>query len=659
LTKRILGVPWLFAVAGSLVGFSLYFSIGVVADRGLGVTPVIFLAAGVLFVLCTFTYLEGAAMFRERGGSNTLARHAFNELISFIAGWAVLIDYIIVIALAAITVPHYLTPISEDFGDSGGEIITAAVVIALVAGANIAGLTGKRRQGVLALLALADMGVQLAVIGIGAAVVFDPGLLTQELDLFSSPTVKDIVYAAVIATVALAGLEAASNLAPDLEWEPADLRRVAATSWVTPVLYAAMAAVALMVVPVVATPAGPETELAGRYLEEPILGVVQNFDPGWLADLMEAVVMVVAPVLLLWAAGVSMLGLSRHIYTLATFRQIPSWLGKLGRRWGTPHVAIAIAAALAFALVIPADVEFLAGVYAFGITLAITIAHLSVIRLRFSEPDRERPYRAPMNFEFMGGAVPTPAVIGAIVGLGAWVSVIAFHDEARYLGGGWMVFGLVAYVIYRRLVEGTSLTKQVAVPARALTKEVPEVEFGNVLVPVFGTELDDDIVGTAGRLLEAADEPGDVPPRMEVIYVMDLPMTVPLDAPPPPPRLEAAKRALARAKDVGEEYEACEVATDIIPARSVGSGIVEEARRRDVELIVMGAEPPSKVRGGAILGGIGAARPPEIGEVTEYVLRKAPCRVLLTAPPEERTDGRPRAPHPPPVEEAEEAERSS
>ena len=47
-------------------------------------------------------------MFRERGGSSTFARHAFNELIAFIAGWAILIDYLIVIALAAISVPHYL-----------------------------------------------------------------------------------------------------------------------------------------------------------------------------------------------------------------------------------------------------------------------------------------------------------------------------------------------------------------------------------------------------------------------------------------------------------------------------------------------------------------------------------------------------------------------
>ncbi|MGH2923918.1 MAG: universal stress protein, partial [Solirubrobacterales bacterium] len=89
-----------------------------------------------------------------------------------------------------------------------------------------------------------------------------------------------------------------------------------------------------------------------------------------------------------------------------------------------------------------------------------------------------------------------------------------------------------------------------------------------------------------------------------------------------------------RAQEVGEEYESVDVATEVVRARSVGAGIVETARRLGVEAIVMGGEPPTRVRGGAILGGIGAARPREIGEVTEYVLRKAPCRVLLTAPPE-------------------------
>ncbi len=166
-----------------------------------------------------------------------------------------------------------------------------------------------------------------------------------------------------------------------------------------------------------------------------------------------------------------------------------------------------------------------------------------------------------------------------------------------------------------------------------MRKEVREVEYGDILVPVFGTELDDDIVSTAGRLADAADRPGERSPRLRVIYVMDLPLTVPLDAPPPRERLDAAQAALQRAREVGEEYETVEVETDLVRARSVGAGIVDEARRENVEVIVMGGEPPTRVRGGAILGGIGGTRPPEVGEVTEYVLKKAPCRVLLTAPP--------------------------
>jgi basic amino acid/polyamine antiporter, APA family len=638
LIRRLLGVPWLFAVAYSAVGFSLYFAIGVVADRGLGLTPLIFLAAGVLFVLTMLTYTEGSVMFFEPGGSTTMARYGFNELVSFVAGWAILIDYVIVIALAAITVPHYLSPISESFAESGGETATAAAVIAVIAAINVRGIIGRRRQRVLVVLALADLALMLAVVGVGVAVAFEPDLLTAELDPFTSPSLEDVIYALVIATVAFAGIEAASDLAPELEFEPGDLKRVLTAGAISvPLIYAAMAAVALMAVPVVATPQGPETELAGRFIDDPVLGVVQSYEPAWLADVMQWVVVVIAPAVLIWAASTSMLGLSRHVYSLATNRQIPSWLGKLGRRYTTPHVAIGIAAVLAFGLVVPGDIEFLAGVYAFGALLAISIAHLAVIRLRVVEPERERPYRIPLNVRVRGQGLPVPAMVAAVITVLAWASVIAFHDGARYLGGGWMVFGLVGYVVYRRVVEGTSLTKRVTVPAEALTKEPPEVEYGSILVPVFGTELDDDIVGTAGRLAAAAgpDSGDGRGPRLDLIYVLPLPLTVPLNAPPPKDELERAEAALRRAKEVGEEYESVEVATDVVPARSVGAGIVEAARRRGVEAIVMGGEPPTRVRGGAILGGIGAARPPEIGEVTEYVLRKAPVRVLLTAPPED------------------------
>jgi APA family basic amino acid/polyamine antiporter len=636
--RRGLGVPWLFAAAYSAVGFSIYFSLGVVADRGLGLTPLIFLAAGILFGLTTLSYIEGGAMFRERGGSSTFARHAFNELIAFIAGWAILIDYLIVIALAAISVPHYLEPIWGGFSRPGWEIGIAAAVIAAVCALNILNLTGRERGRSLALLALADLGLQLAVIVVGAVVVMHPDRLTENLNLFTDPSARDVVYAAVVAMLAYAGIEAASDLAPDIEVTKRDLRRIATLGGLgVPLVYAGMAAIALMAVPVVAGPNGPETALGSQYVENPVLGVVSAFHPGWVADTMRWMVVLVAAPVLFWAANTSMLGVSRHIYTLAINRQIPSWLGKLERRRATPYVAIAISGAIALGLVIPTNVKLLAAIYAFGATLAITIAHLSIIRLRIGQPDRPRPFRIPFNVRWGNAELPLPAILAAIVSGLAFISVLAIHETARWVGLGWMAFGLTFYVVYRKVFEGTTLTRRVSVPEHALTKQVPEIAFRNILVPVFGTKFDDDIVATAGRLAaaeqeESSGEDGDA--RLDVVYVIEVPLTVPLDAVLPADREEEARRALKRAREVGEEYEDVDVTTDVIRARKVGAGIVEAARRSGSEAIVIGGEPPTKIRGGAKIGGIGAAKPAEIGAATEYVLKKAPCRVLLTAPPE-------------------------
>ena len=404
-----------------------------------------------------------------------------------------------------------------------------------------------------------------------------------------------------------------------------------------PLVYAGMAAIALMALPVVAGPHGPETALGGHFVEEPVLGVVSAFHPHWVAETMRWMVALIAVPVLFWAANTSMLGVSRHIYTLAINRQIPSWLGKLEKRAATPYVAISICGVIALGLVIPTNVKLLAGIYAFGATLAITIAHLSIIRLRVKAPDKGRPFRIPLGIAWRGAELPAPAILAAIVSGLAFLSVLAYHETARWVGIGWMAFGLLFYVVYRKVFEGTTLTKRVSVPEHALTKQVPEVEFRNILVPVFGTKFDDDIVATAGRLAAAEQEElgeSEYDARLDVVYVIEVPLTLPLDAPLPPEREAEAQRALDRAREVGEEYEDVGVSTEVIRARKVGAGILEAARRSGAEAIVIGGEPPTKIRGGAMIGGIGAAKPAEIGAATEYVLKKAPCRVLLTAPPE-------------------------
>ena len=139
----------------------------------------------------------------------------------------------------------------------------------------------------------------------------------------------------------------------------------------------------------------------------------------------------------------------------------------------------------------------------------------------------------------------------------AWISVIAFHEAALYVGGGWMLFGLVFYVVYRRCVEGTSLTERVTVPEVSLKKQAAEIEYSTILVPVFGTELDDDIVshrGPAGRRRGGGGR--GQPPRLDVIFVAELPLTVPIDAPLPKEVRERADRALgARGRGRGRVRE--------------------------------------------------------------------------------------------------------
>ncbi|MDQ3729431.1 MAG: universal stress protein [Actinomycetota bacterium] len=625
------GGAMIFAVAYSAVGFSLYFSLGVVADYGLGLTPLLFLGAGLMFILATLSFAEGGSMFVERGGSSSMARYAFNELVSFIAGWALLIDFIVVVALAAVSAPHYLSPIWDGFSNGGGEVLTAVAIVIGAALVNILGWWGFRRQRLLVALAVGDIVVQVLLIVVGLAVALDPSALTENLDLFSTPSGTDAIYAFVIATVAFAGIEAASDLAPDLDWNTPDLRRaITVGAALLPIVYAGVAAVALMAVPVIATPDGPESALGGEFIEEPILGVAKSFDPAWVSDLMQAVVVVVAPVVLVWAASTAMLGLSRHVYVLATNRQIPSWLGKLSRRQ-TPYIAIAIAMIIAIGLVIPGDIEVLAGIYAFGATLAMLIAHASILRLRSKRPAAPRPFRVPLDVRIGGTPLPLPALAGFVITALAWLSVIVYHDEARWVGGGWMAFGLVGYVVYRKGFQGTSLTKRVEVPAAALEKQKVNFEATDILVPIFGTRLDDDIVGTAGRLAASVGRAGDQA-RLRIVFVIDLPLTVPLTSPPPRDRIDAANAALERARLVAEEYDTVDAQETVVRARSVGAGIVQASREMGAEMIVMGAEPPSKIRGGAILGGIGGHRPAEIGPVTEYVLSRAPCRVLVTAP---------------------------
>jgi APA family basic amino acid/polyamine antiporter len=514
--------------------------------------------------------------------------------------------------------------------------VIAFAVILYVALDNLTGVTAGRFRWRIGITAI-DLVVQAAVIVLGLALAFHPHHLTQSVHLGTAPSASDLAFALTIAVIAFTGLEAAASVAGEVSATRKQIKTlVGSGSALIVVVYVGIAIVGVGVLPV----NDGITALGTTHIKAPMVGVAEALHPTWVADAMKYVVAIAGAVGLTAAAGASMLGVSRVGYLLATNRQIPSAVGRLHPRWGTPYVIIGTAALAAAALVVPRDLELLVGIYAFGAMLAFTIAHVSVIALRFREPNRPRAYAVPLSVNFRGAKVPIPAVIGAILAGAGWVTVLVFHSGARYVGAGWLLGGLLLYVIYRK-TEQKPLLRRVTIPERALRHEALEPEFGSILVPIFGTELDDDIVQTAGRLAgdthDDLEEEGAV---IEAIWVFEMPLAVPLDAPLSDGQIRRAREALARAKLVGEEYEGVEVATAIVRARRAGQAIVNEARRRGVEAIVLGAEEPSRVRGGSLLGGAGGPLENYVGPITKYVVSKAPCRVILTAPP---ADKRPRS----------------
>src|ERR671927_191024 len=173
--RRVHGTGALFGAAYGNVGSSIYYALGVVALYALGLTPVTFMIAGLIFVCTAASYTEATVMYPEAGGSSSFARHAFNELVSFFAAWAQMLNYIITIAISAFFVPHYLSIFWEPLKQNPWDIVVGAIVIAVLVALNIVGIQEAASLNIL--LAVVDFATQLLLVIVGFALIFEPHVL--------------------------------------------------------------------------------------------------------------------------------------------------------------------------------------------------------------------------------------------------------------------------------------------------------------------------------------------------------------------------------------------------------------------------------------------------------------------------------------------------
>jgi APA family basic amino acid/polyamine antiporter len=617
--ERVLGTPALFATAYGNVGSSIYYALGVTAVFALGLTPIVFIISGLIFAATAATYAEGTVRFPEAGGSSSFARHDFNELISFGAAWAQMLNYIITISISAFFVPHYLSIFWGPLRTTPWDVIGGVVVIVILVVLNIVGVQEAASLNIF--LAVVDFATQLLLVLLGFALIFSPHTLQANIHLGVAPTWSNFALAIPIAMIAYTGIETVSNLAEEARDPRKAIPR--SISWVAVAVFAiyfTLPWIALSALPVKQDHLGHYyTRLAlgpehGGFRNDPVLGVVENLGlHGQVLTGAKIYVGVLAATILFIATNAGVIGASRITYAMSSYRQLPEVFRRLHPRFKTPWLSLVFFAGLISILtLLPGKVNFLSNMYAFGAMLSFTIAHVSLIALRLKSRPEDAPFRARPNLWIRGRDIPLFAVLGGLGTALAWLSVVIQTSSARYAGIGWLVLGFAAYTLYRRRVvhQPLRLTTHAPIsigPSLAL-------EYRRILVPMGRDRESEEAVDLACRL--AADRGATI----TALTVIEIPMELPLSA-DMPDLLEDAYDLLDEAKAIGDSY-GVNVQTRLIRARSFGRAIVDEAVRRNSEIIVVGADRRN-------IGG----RKAIFSDVVDFTLKHAPCRVMVAAAP--------------------------
>jgi basic amino acid/polyamine antiporter, APA family len=580
----------LFASAYPRMGSSIYLALGLVAIHGLGLTPVALLVAGLVFAAVAACYAEGVSMFPEAGGSASFAREGFNELASFLTGWAMCLALIAITALAALFVPHYLSVFWAPLATKPWDVVGGLVVIGVVAAVNVRGL--EPPAGVSAFLGLVDLIVQALLVVLGALFVFSPDQIRQNVHFGTAPSLEQLILACAVAMIAYTGIDTIGEMAGEARDPDRDLPR--ATTGVlgsAVTLSVALSLIAMMAMPVFRGASGAYTTRLVQGpphgdVAYPVLGIVSRLPLHVFSNGLGYIVGLLVAVMLLVTAHAAVTSLSRLSYWLTQHHQLPARAAELHPSYETPYVAIACATVAAAALVIlqagVGGASFLAGTYVYGALLAFTSVQVSIVAMRWRDPARYRPFEVPVNIPVDGRRIPVLAIVGALATAAAWIAVILLEPGPRYLGSAWILIGLAGYAAYRRR-RGLTLTEYTRRDLSQHGEPGIAVAFQTILIPVNTDQADlpADVVEVAAHL--AAERR----PSLVLLAFTQIPLSEEMDM--EIDDLDAnVERLAAQARAIGEQY-GIRVHTTHLRTRDPADSILAEATRRDSQVILLRA----------------------------------------------------------------------
>jgi basic amino acid/polyamine antiporter, APA family len=629
---RFLGAPTLYALAYGEISSSLYYALGLTAIYALSLTPVVFLAAGVLFALAAAAYAEGGATIPEPGGSSALARRAWGDLVGFIAGWATVLDFVITVSLSALFLPHYVSgalgqgPKALSVRDAAAYAVAILVVMTAV---RLARRTEIYTAGVV--VAALDLIVQVSLAVLGLALLFSWSALTRNIDVGSVPTWNSLAFSFPIAMIGYTGLEKVGSVAAyakDPERSVPD--SVRSSVFTVVIVYAAVATAAASAFPT--TPAPDQTAhgksgLTHIWENAPMLGLAKQIGsqgPHWFEVALRIGVGATACAILVLAISTSFSGCGRLAEAMGRHDQLPGVFGHTSRRLLHPPAAILAVGILSIAFIVVGafyhgqEALTLASLYSFGILIAFMLTQAAVVWLRIVEPDLPRPFLMKGNVWMRGRLIPVTSVVGTVLAFAAWVVALGTHPGARVVGPLWMVAGLAVYVVVRVRARLPIIERvdQTAPPP----EDVTDLAYSTIVVPL--ERLDAVAEETMAASCRLAVDSGAVVVGVSAIYI---PVKEPIHT-PMPEREREVEEVQEMARSLASEY-GVEYRSVVSRTRSPGRLVVDAAIEYNAQLIMVGS--PYKRRLARSL------HEEFFGQTVDFILRKAPCRVIVTHFPAE------------------------
>lgn len=582
--KRRVGTFDLFAVGYGDLGSSIYYALGLTALFALGATPVALMLAGLVFVCTALTYAEMCSAFPEAGGSAAFTRHAFNDFVSFLAGWGLLLDYILTIAISAFSVPSYLSSTFDTFNlhfldTVFAKVVTTIILIIFLLVLNIRGVREATYPSII--LSFVTIVTQVLIVGIAAFYLVH---IKDLIEIFQigkgtalSPTWPQFWKGSAIAMVAYTGIESIAQLAAEAK-NPTKIMpgAIKLTMFTLIVLYLGIACVALSAI-------SPH-ELGTTYVTNPIAGITDHLPFG--AKILTPWVGITAAIVLLIASNSGLIGASRLSYFMGQYYQIPINFYHLHPTYRTPYIALIFFGTLAGIIVVISrgQLMFLADLYNFGAMIAFSFAHLSLIVLRFKNPHLKRPYKVPLNIPLGKTKVPISAILGLIASVSVLFLIIITKPEGRYVGLGWMIIGTLMYFYYRRKKSLPALGR---IKVESIKLAYNPFEFKKILV--FAKKDDTKQVQIACEMAKL--EKG----MVYAVYVLEVPISIPFSL-HLPQRMKVAEEALKKAEAIARENN-INIELHIVHTRHPKTALINLVKKIKPDLFVLSSQDKKAISG--------------------------------------------------------------